>query len=271
MMYGKAGLPAWLDVSFCPASCPPSTPSVATLLHQVLPMSATAPMELLLITTPQPTCACPAGWHQCAHPRAPALLQLHRCDCREQYTVEQHSAAGFGNACRHADATKLARPCRACRPTGTLLPPLHQPQWQRTPTLSPCQRQRGNAAQFPPPIIRHLLDSLPTYAGWRESFDGDLSMYGRMGVQFFTRTKVGVEALTPRQSSPQAGLRSAGTRQPGHPHLCCSSKLCTLCFHCAVLRCAPQTVTASWRDFDPNAISAAIPGLAGVGASTPTQ
>ena len=26
-------------------------------------------------------------------------------------------------------------------------------------------------------------------AGWRGSFQGDLQMYGKMGVQFFTRTK----------------------------------------------------------------------------------
>ncbi|GAB4817377.1 hypothetical protein N2152v2_004423 [Parachlorella kessleri] len=57
-----------------------------------------------------------------------------------------------------------------------------------------------------------------SFSGWRESFDGDLNMYGAMGAQFFTRTK---------------------------------------------------TVTASWKDFDPQASSQAIPGLAGVGASTP--
>ncbi|KAL6777593.1 ALDH6 [Auxenochlorella protothecoides x Auxenochlorella symbiontica] len=54
-----------------------------------------------------------------------------------------------------------------------------------------------------------------SFTGWRGSFRGDLQMMGKMGAQFFTRTK---------------------------------------------------TVTASWRDHDPND---AIPGLAGVGASTP--
>lgn len=60
-----------------------------------------------------------------------------------------------------------------------------------------------------------VLSSSPTVTGWRGSFRGDLQMMGKMGAQFFTRTK---------------------------------------------------TVTASWRDHDPND---AIPGLAGVGASTP--
>lgn len=54
-----------------------------------------------------------------------------------------------------------------------------------------------------------------SFTGWRQSFQGDLQMMGKMGAQFFTRTK---------------------------------------------------TITASWRDHDPNDV---IPGLAGVGASTP--
>ncbi|PSC70384.1 Methylmalonate-semialdehyde dehydrogenase [acylating] mitochondrial [Micractinium conductrix] len=54
-----------------------------------------------------------------------------------------------------------------------------------------------------------------SFTGWRGSFQGDLQMYGRMGVQFYTRTK---------------------------------------------------TVTASWKAAD---AGGAIPGLAGVGASTP--
>lgn len=42
-------------------------------------------------------------------------------------------------------------------------------------------------------------------------------------------------------------------------------------FHycCTGLPMFVQTVTASWKDFDPQASSQAIPGLAGVGASTP--
>eukprot|EP00887_Chlorella_sp_A99_P004270 scaffold15.g4270.t1 len=55
-----------------------------------------------------------------------------------------------------------------------------------------------------------------SFTGWRGSFLGDLQMYGKMGVQFYTRTK---------------------------------------------------TVTQSWKDHDPEV----IPGLAGVGASTPVQ
>ncbi|KAL4448257.1 hypothetical protein ABPG75_005476 [Micractinium tetrahymenae] len=54
-----------------------------------------------------------------------------------------------------------------------------------------------------------------SFTGWRGSFAGDLQMYGRMGVQFYTRTK---------------------------------------------------TVTASWKGADASGV---IPGLAGVGASTP--
>ena len=30
-----------------------------------------------------------------------------------------------------------------------------------------------------------------SFTGWRGSFHGDLQMYGRMGVQFYTRTKTG--------------------------------------------------------------------------------
>ncbi|EFN56424.1 hypothetical protein CHLNCDRAFT_48751 [Chlorella variabilis] len=54
-----------------------------------------------------------------------------------------------------------------------------------------------------------------SFTGWRGSFYGDLQMYGRMGVQFYTRVK---------------------------------------------------TVTQSWKDSDAPGV---IPGLAGVGASTP--
>jgi len=55
-----------------------------------------------------------------------------------------------------------------------------------------------------------------SFTGWRGSFNGDLQMMGKMGVQFYTRTK---------------------------------------------------TVTTSWRDHSAEAM--VIPGLAGVGASTP--
>ncbi|GAB4815988.1 hypothetical protein N2152v2_003034 [Parachlorella kessleri] len=63
-----------------------------------------------------------------------------------------------------------------------------------------------------------------SFTGWRTSFDGDLNMYGRQGVQFFTKTKA-----------------------------------------------SDQTVTSSWKDFDANASAAQgpLPGLAGVGSSTP--
>ncbi|KAI3426382.1 hypothetical protein D9Q98_008753 [Chlorella vulgaris] len=54
-----------------------------------------------------------------------------------------------------------------------------------------------------------------SFTGWRGSFNGDLQMYGRMGVQFYTRVK---------------------------------------------------TVTQSWKDAGAPGV---IPGLAGVGASTP--
>lgn len=62
---------------------------------------------------------------------------------------------------------------------------------------------------------------LPTHSftGWRGSFLGDLHMYGKEGVQFYTKTK---------------------------------------------------TVTASWRERGAGGGGpAAIPGLAGVGASAP--
>lgn len=28
-----------------------------------------------------------------------------------------------------------------------------------------------------------------SFTGWRESFRGDLSMYGKMGIEFYTRVK----------------------------------------------------------------------------------
>lgn len=72
-----------------------------------------------------------------------------------------------------------------------------------------CACSRLRSCQFKHEIFGHLSLVTTTdeahyvaarFAGWRESFDGDLQMYGKMGVQFFTRTKVGdgVKGLTRR-------------------------------------------------------------------------
>ena len=120
-----------------------------------------------------------AGGHQHPHPRAPPLLQLHGCG---------------------AGAT-LCMPLAG----GGCLPGLSC----RRPVVRPAASQ-GKRLGATCPV------SLPVPpAGWRGSFYGDLQMYGRMGVQFYTRVK---------------------------------------------------TVTQSWKDSDAPGV---IPGLAGVGASTP--
>lgn len=45
-------------------------------------------------------------------------------------------------------------------------------------------------------LLQQLTMSCFSCAGWRESFDGDLQMYGKMGVQFFTKTKVQSSLVT---------------------------------------------------------------------------
>lgn len=55
-----------------------------------------------------------------------------------------------------------------------------------------------------------------SFTGWRGSFVGDLHMYGKTGVQFFTQPKT----VTAKWSAPPAGSASAaavskGGRIPG--------------------------------------------------------
>jgi hypothetical protein len=51
-----------------------------------------------------------------------------------------------------------------------------------------------------------------SFTGWRGSFVGDLHMYGRAGVQFFTQPKT----VTAKWTAPSAaGSAVAGGRMPG--------------------------------------------------------
>ncbi|GBG00021.1 methylmalonate-semialdehyde dehydrogenase [Raphidocelis subcapitata] len=50
-----------------------------------------------------------------------------------------------------------------------------------------------------------------SFTGWRGSFAGDLHMYGRAGVQFFTQPKT----VTAKWTMPTAGVGPAGGRIPG--------------------------------------------------------
>ncbi|KAL4423389.1 hypothetical protein ABPG77_004320 [Micractinium sp. CCAP 211/92] len=58
-----------------------------------------------------------------------------------------------------------------------------------------------------------------SFTGWRGSFAGDLQMYGRMGVQFYTRTKT-VTASWKGAEAPGVipGLAGVGASTPGHKH-----------------------------------------------------
>lgn len=60
-----------------------------------------------------------------------------------------------------------------------------------------------------------------SFTGWRGSFLGDLQMYGKMGVQFYTRTKT-VTTSWRQQSGAHAkvvpGLAGVGATTPGSKH-----------------------------------------------------
>jgi malonate-semialdehyde dehydrogenase (acetylating)/methylmalonate-semialdehyde dehydrogenase len=50
-----------------------------------------------------------------------------------------------------------------------------------------------------------------SFTGWRGSFYGDLNMYGKMGVEFFTRTKT----ITSSWKLPSDGQGKKNTALPG--------------------------------------------------------
>jgi malonate-semialdehyde dehydrogenase (acetylating)/methylmalonate-semialdehyde dehydrogenase len=50
-----------------------------------------------------------------------------------------------------------------------------------------------------------------SFTGWRGSFVGDLHMYGKAGVQFFTQPKT----VTAKWSAPAGGSASAAAVQKG--------------------------------------------------------
>lgn len=50
-----------------------------------------------------------------------------------------------------------------------------------------------------------------SFSGWRGSFVGDLHMYGRAGVQFYTQPKT----VTAKWSTPHAAAALKGGRMPG--------------------------------------------------------
>lgn len=57
-----------------------------------------------------------------------------------------------------------------------------------------------------------------SFTGWRGSFYGDLQMYGKMGVQFFTRTKTVTQSWKDADSKAIPGLAGVGASTPGGKH-----------------------------------------------------
>ena len=51
--------------------------------------------------------------------------------------------------------------------------------------------------------------------GWRGSFHGDLQMYGRMGVQFYTKTKTVTQAWKDRSGAASAAAAAPGSGSAG--------------------------------------------------------
>jgi malonate-semialdehyde dehydrogenase (acetylating)/methylmalonate-semialdehyde dehydrogenase len=54
-----------------------------------------------------------------------------------------------------------------------------------------------------------------SFTGWRGSFHGDLQMYGRMGVQFYTRTKTVTQSWKDVAPAAIPGLAGVGASTPG--------------------------------------------------------
>lgn len=54
-----------------------------------------------------------------------------------------------------------------------------------------------------------------SFTGWRGSFYGDLNMYGKMGVQFYTRTKTVTSSWRQPRSTLVPGLSGVGASAPG--------------------------------------------------------
>lgn len=54
-----------------------------------------------------------------------------------------------------------------------------------------------------------------SFTGWRGSFFGDLNMYGKMGVQFYTRTKTVTSSWRQPKPSHIPGLAGVGASTPG--------------------------------------------------------
>lgn len=98
----------------------------------------------------------------------------------------------------------------------------------------------------------------PLCTGWRGSFYGDLQMYGKMGVQ--VRLVVALaRCWVCRVQRSQPSCVASHNRHDWIKH----HHLATAALSQFFTR--TKTVTQSWKDAD----SKAIPGLAGVGASTP--
>ena len=58
-----------------------------------------------------------------------------------------------------------------------------------------------------------------SFTGWRGSFNGDLHMYGRAGVDFYTRTKtVTASWKLPVAGGAIPGLAGVGASTPGSKH-----------------------------------------------------
>lgn len=132
MMYGKAGLPAWLDVSFCPTSCPPSTPSVATLLTRCCPC----------LPLPQRSCCS----SQLPNPHVPALQVGINVPIPVPLPFFSFTGAIAGSSLQQSSTAQIALGTSVgmwmlpswrghaghVGPRGPLLPPLHQPLAQAT-------------------------------------------------------------------------------------------------------------------------------------------
>lgn len=54
-----------------------------------------------------------------------------------------------------------------------------------------------------------------SFTGWRGSFLGDLQMYGKMGVQFYTRTKTVTQSWRDHSADGITGLAGVGVTAPG--------------------------------------------------------
>ena len=78
-----------------------------------------------------------------------------------------------------------------------------------------------DASEPPPPLIILILVQIPvplpffSFTGWRGSFHGDLPMYGKAMVQFYTRTKTVTASWKPVVSATRVpGLDGVGASAP---------------------------------------------------------